>query len=537
MIPNAGSVSNGILGVVGDLSEMERSVDLHSQTALVLLSSFAFLVPCFAAWRMKRVWHSFLFGMLTVVCASFHYCSAEGSQRMEVHPSNMRCSATVTHLLSHAFFLWVYFCFLQMAFLVLGPEDPHMQWLSLQAIPGNPSCSMPQHAPFDAVVTARVIPLTVLSIFHLFHASWDTEEIHWRSLLFNELLLLACCTAFWLSPSRQYRSADVLIRFKYWHRLLHHGLIPAMMLFWIFCIMGFADFQALHFMWHVVVAFFAVSMLRTVLLGESTSTSAKVFDVSAHNPNVAHVLLGSVALVVLPTAIIGASFDWCSSGQGQWPTISMATQCQPGGYFVAIVSVPAFVGVASVIWLIESTAAVKTSWLQMHSTKGWDDQERGDHGPYSPQQLALGRKLGCVLGYAAAFFALTGALIMRGNPLQNVLSLFCSIMSIGLMLIAMALTVLSSDPSTRSYRFKHRLTMLVCVPMMVVYMMLILADQCLPNQFSFSHTTYAIVEYIVVLLVSLWPLTWVADVQDAWQRNSSGSFAWPSTTWRFGELK
>jgi len=535
MYPNAGSVSTGILGVVGDISEMERSVDVRSQTALVLVTSLTFLIPAFTSWRMKRLWYTGLFGVLSAICISYHFCSADMPQQLGTH---LRCSATMTHLLTHAFFMWVYFCFLQMAFLVMGPEDPHMQWLNMQALPGSPSTSTPTSTPFDAVIFARVIPLVVLCIFHFFHATWDTEEIHWQSLLLNELLLLVCCAGFWLHRSRQARAADVLIRFKFWHRLLHHGFIPAMMLFWIFCIMGVADFQALHSMWHVVVAFFSVSLLRTVLLGESTSASAKIFDLSPHNPNVAHVLLGAVALILLPTAVIGASFDWCSSGQSHWPTISTATLCQPGGYFVAIVSVPAFTGVATVFWLIDSTAATKASWLQYHKSKTWEFQE-GIHqeSSFNPQQLAMGRRLGCLLGYTGAFFGLAAALIMKGTPLQNVMNLFCSIMSLGLIMIAMALTVLSADPtSNQSVRFRRCLTMLVCLPMMIVHIMLMLADQCLPSYYQVPHAIYAITEYIVVLLLAAWPLTWAAEVRDTWQRNASGTFAWPVTTWRFNNV-
>jgi hypothetical protein len=219
MYPNAGSMSNGILGVVGDISEMERSVDVHSQVALVVVSSLSFLIPTFITWRMNRLWHSFLFGMLTVICASYHYCSADGNSPQHVSHAGrqLRCSPDMSRFLTHAFFLWVYFCFLQMAFLVMGPEDPQLQWLQAQS-PGNPSCTIPIHAPSDAVVAARFVPLAVLLVFHLFHASWDSEEIHWQSLLLNEILMLVCCAAFWLHKSRQFRAADVLVRFKFWHR-------------------------------------------------------------------------------------------------------------------------------------------------------------------------------------------------------------------------------------------------------------------------------------------------------------------------------
>jgi len=528
------SISTGILGVVGEITDMEQSVGARSQTILVLVTSLAFLVPAFTAWRMKRIWHCCLFCVMTAVCTSYHFCTADTPKVLGM---SMRCDATTTHLTTIAFFVAIHFCFLQMAFLVFGPEDPHMQWLGTQTGSGSPTSSIPQHAPLDTIVAARIVPGVVLCLYFFLHSSWDKEEIHWQSLLLTELLLLGCSIGFWMHRSRQLRAADVLTRFKYWNRLLHHGLIPAMMLFWICCIMGFADIQALHSMWHVIVALFAASLLRTVLAGDSLSTSAKVFDTTSHNPNVAHVLLGGVALIVLPTAVIGASFDWCSTGEAHWPTISTTTLCQQGGYFVAIVAVPAFVAVSIVFWLIASTSGTKSSWVQFRQAKPWNSHafERDDwHGSsFNPdsQQLAMGKSLGCLLGNAGGFFGLLAALIMKGTPIRNVLTMFCSIMSLGLIMIAMALTVLSSDPSTRGFHLRRRLTMLVCLPMMVVHMVLLFGAQS--SYYQVPHSYCAVTEYIVVLLVALWPLSWVPEVQDTWQRNSSGTFVHPVTPWRF----
>lgn len=507
---------------------MDRNVDYHSQTLLVLFTSYAFLIPAFACWRMSRLWHALLFGVMAVVCASYHFCSADMPQQLGMRA---KCSDTANKLLAHAFFMWVYFTFLQMAFLVLGPEDPNMQWLAHQASPKD-HCSGASHghAPVDAIIIARVVPAVVLCLFHFVHAAWDSEEVQWQALLLNELLLLSCSIMFWLHPSRQAHASDVLVRFRYWHRLLHHGFIPAMTLFWIFCIMGFADFQALQSLWHVVVAFFAMSLFRTVLFGDSSSTAAKIFDLTPHNPNVAHVLLGSVALIVLPTAVIGASFDWCSNLDSHWPTIASTTFCQPGGYFVAIVSVPTFTAVATVFWLIDSTASTKTPWFQFTSSaKPWEMQGSN----LDSNQLALGKRLGCALGCASAAFGLLAALIMKGTPLQNVFNLFFSILSLGLLMIAMSLTVISSDPSTVNFHFRQGFTLLVCLPVMLLHIMLILAEQCLPTHYEMPHSLYAMTEYMVVVLLAFWPLTWTMEVQDTWQRNTSGSFAWPVTPWRF----
>jgi len=105
------------------------------------------------------------------------------------------------------------------------------------------------------------------------------------------------------------------------------------------------------------------------------------------------------------------------------------------------------------------------------------------------------------------------SLIMKGAPLQNVLNLFCSIMAIGLIMIAMVLTVLSSSTGTRIYNFRRTLTLFVCLPTMVLYVALILAEQGLPtlNHYRIHNSIYAVTEYMCVVLLAVWPLTWAKD--------------------------
>lgn len=467
-----------------------------------------------------------------MVCVPYHYCNVDAPKNA-MASTHSHCSPTTTFFFNHMFFFGLHYVLLQLAFLVMGPEDPHMQWLGLQAGPGNPSCALPNNAPTDSVIVARVLPAIALCLFHILHSSWDSESIYWQSLLLDEVIMLVCNAMFWLHYSRRARAADVLLRHKYWHRLLHHGFIPTMMLFWIFCMMGVADLQLLHSTWHVIVAFFAHSLLRTVLLGESTAPSAKVLDLTSHNPNVAHILLGSVALIVLPTAGISASFDWCSLGAENWPTISSATLCESGSYFVAIISVPAFTGVAAVFWLVASTSDSKKanfhgtcdsisdmgSWMQRLDT--------------SHNQLSLGKGLGCFLGYGGAFFGLAAALIMKGSPFQNVLQMFCSALSIVFLMIAMILTVLSSDSSARGYNVRRSITLFLCLPVMALHLMLVLSTQSVGKNYHAPRSGVALAEYADVLCLSLWPLTWASEVQQTWQRNSCGKFHWPTTTFRF----
>jgi hypothetical protein len=538
MLPNDASVSGDFLGIVqGDMERSVDNMDLNSQGAVVLFTSFAFLLPAFAAWHMQRQWHSVLFGILTLVCLPYHYCTAGGAQQLGTE--HAKCSPMVTHLLTHVFFLWIYFSLLQMAFLILGPEDPRMQRVGSQSTPGNPTCSMSSQTPFDVVVTARIVPLVTLCMFHMAHPSWNAEEIQWSNVLLTELLALLCCSVFWLHRSRRFRAADVLLRYNFWHRVLHTGFIPAMMLFWIFCIIGFANVDALHTMWHICVAFLATHLLRLVLSTESSSV--KVNDVSPSNPNIAHVLLSSIALIAVPTSIIGASFSWCPDHQSSWVTISSATDCSQGSYFVAIVAVPTFASVAAVFGLIDSTASHKAPWQLSKSSqlKEVGDWPGWHESVYNPHQLAMGIRLGCMLGQTGAFFGLLATLIMRGGAIHDVIHLFCAVTSLGLIMIAMTLTVLSTDSAsskgTRSrYKsFRHFFTLCVCLPVIVVHVMLVMARQYVPSFYQNSRAAYAMIEYTLCILLAVWPLTWAAEVQDTWHRNGNGNFVWPNTQNRF----
>merc|ERR1719450_555693 len=98
-------------------------------------------------------------------------------------------------------------------------------------------------------------------------------------------------------------------------------------------------------------------------------------------------------LIVLPTALLGASFDWCLSDDVRsWPTISSAMACQPGGYFIAIAAVPAYTATALVFWMIDSIAVkTQTEWQKFQSATG-----------HSSHQRNLGKQLGCYFGYAGA---------------------------------------------------------------------------------------------------------------------------------------
>merc|ERR1719263_732742 len=98
----------------------------------------------------------------------------------------------------------------------------------------------------------------------------------------------------------------------------------------------------------------------------------------------------------------------------------------------------------------------------------------------------------------------------------------------------MVMAVLRADSSTSNFNFRWLVTMLVCIPIMVLHVGLELVSLMLPKAQFLPSWVPAIAEYAAILTLALWPLTWVEEVQDTWQRNVSGAFTWPTTAWRFG---
>jgi len=537
MLPRASVISSTILGAVEEVSEVDWTGEVR-ESYFVVLTSLAFLIPALGAWRMKAYWHGYLFGSMVVFCMCYHYCSTDLSRAQLDMKGHGKCPEGLTNLFSNAFFASIQFMFLQLAFLVTGPEDPHMQWLNLQAPVASTALALPSFAPFDAVVTARILPAVALFLFHfVLNSSNQVEEkIHWQSVLINELILLVCNVGFWMHRDRRSRATDVIVRYKFWHRLLHQGFIPAMIFFWTSCLTGLADLKALHSMWHIFVAFFAYTLMRNVLVPDSSANN-KLYDLSYNNPNIGHVLLGSVALIVLPTAGFGASFDWCPIGSNNgWPSISKAMHCQPGGYFVAIVSLPASAAMALVFFLISSTSGEKNAWTQSH--EGGTEMSRFGRNGYSEQirpsfsTPISGKEFGCFMGQGGSFVGFLSVLIMKGSPLRNLISLFFSMISAGLIMIAMALTSLSPDGS-RNNHFRQRFTMMFCIPMMSVHMILTLVNQFCVGDYAISSAVCAFTENVVLLFIVLWPLTWFTEVQEAWRHLAVSKFHWPKTDFRF----
>lgn len=405
------------------------------------ISSLAYVAPAVTAIHVRRPWFACIFMAMAVSHALLDSCH--------------ECSPAAAAALGLVYQVCTCLCVLHMALLILGPEDTQL-WGS---------------ASWD-VTANRTLGLVVLALFHR-GEGWSDPLGLWQSFLVSELILLLCCLVFWWR-----RPSDTLLRYNYWHRLLHQGLIPATMLFWAFCCLQVADIKVLHCAWHMVTAAFAVFTLRASAQAQGGK------DVN-DNPSVAHLLLGTVALAGLPFASAVVSSDLCLM---QWPE---AQACQLDGYMVAVTAVPFFLSLASVFWLISSAAEMTGK--------------------------SHGLRLGSNLGQAGALLGLASALAIRSSALWDLAGLLLQEASLGLTTVAMVLITLSHGCSLRC-----RITIFYCVPLAVAHAALLLCRSLLASD--------AVLQAAILLGLALWPLTWVHEVRD--YEKSSG-FCWPITAWRF----
>jgi len=438
--------------------------------------------------------------------------------------------------------------------------------------PRLPLQHLSENVPADVMFCSRVIPVAAFALLNYIHAGSKWEDAHWQSVFLSSTLLGFCCTSFWLQHERRSLAPTVLLRLQYWRRLGHSCCVPSMLSITLLAMANSAESKLLHSLWQVAVAWFAVGVLRNISSdGSAASTPAAqsppsapvsvppttasaaaalvpaaaspcddttLLDASqASNPNVAHMLVAAVAAVVFPALVADVTVDWkqwCAAAPGAgwsgayWETLSSEAQhqlvesCSPEGYFVATAAIPAFIAMAGVFWLIDSTATWDKS-LALLTAAG---------SSIEPSQKALGKRLGCWIGYLGVAFGILATLVMRGSPLCDLVNTCSSFTSLFLLMIAMALTVLSSDPAAKGFNTRSVLTKFVCLPVMGFLLLLVLVHAYVQSESVMLHRTYAATGYLALMLLAIWPLTWSSELKHTWQGKSRETFEWTDTEMR-----
>lgn len=513
MLPTARFQAAGVLGAVLDVVQPTRTSADPGATdeglrlavsLLLVVTSFAFVVPAHTSFCLGRLWHAAVFMLMTTVCFFYHICDTDLPLSLGAEAG---CPGSMRHALTLADHGWAYFCFLQMAFLVLGPEDPVMQWIDHPMVRDRPACALAMPPPWDVVAVMRLLPAAAMGAFLCLYTSW--EDFHWQCILLSDVLLLCGCLSFWLHQDRRANISKVLIRLRFWRRIWNHCVLPMLLASFVFIAMETADSGAMHAVWHLVVAALAVSIIRTVHshgLDTPSAEAEELVDASSRNPIVVQALLGSVALLGVPTILASLVLDMLAVHSWRWPMVSMPTSQRPGGYVMAIGALPALVALAAAFWLIRSTTGPQHS---------------------EPEEIVVSKQLGCSVGYAAVVF---GFLAVAANgamfPTTHVL---CLIVSLCLLIVAMLLTTLSiRHPLAPESRWRCLLTLVTILVITSFVTLLLLAQQYIPNSYSIPHPMLAASEYAALVLSTLWPLTWGPEVQARWQTRKAWTMLWSS---------
>lgn len=535
--PGGSDLSPEFLDFVTDI---QPSSDLTS--VLLVASSLAFLVPGFGALRLGKFWFAWLYCGLAITSACSHAC-ATGSSSNRQGPA--MCSANMSKALAVATQVWACFSFLQTAFLLLGPEDPQLQNLGEHRVNDAESCdstngpNMQRRVPREVIVITRGLPLAVLTVFHsapFFTVEEPVQLSSFMSALITELLMVCCLGFFWSNSLRRDEAAEVLLRLKYWHRLMHHGIIPSMLLCWLSCIMVFTSSKGVHFMWHIALAGFAVSILRTVIQDDSSDEefdTKALSDTSAQNPIVSHLLLGAVAITVIPTACVRASFNWCNEDRWHRATPDGYEICLPISDITTLASVPIFAAIAAIFWLIRTTSLCSNLWMQLAVGAAGISKRRDVEGPPEMRQRALGLRLGCSLGALGSLFGLLAVLAMTVPWQQDIIGLLFGTLSTVMLVVAMVLTVLSSDPSGKGYGLRHAFTFYICIPLMAIYGFFGFLLHCGSPAMAPPTALVTSTEVFTAAVLCVWPMAWAFEVREQGLGKSAGNFAWPVTQWRF----
>lgn len=472
---------------------------------LIVTTSFAFLLPARVSFSIGWLWQAAVFIIMTIVCFFYHVCDAHVPALLGL---GFTCPEPTRYFFTLADHGLAYFCVLQMAFLVLGPEDPAMQWIDHASVQTSPGFALSMATPPDVIMLTRLLPAAAMSAFLCLFTSWD--DFHWQSLLVCDVLVIVACTAFWLNPDRRSSILKVLMRNKFWQRAWRCGGMPVLFMAVLFTAMQFFHSRALHAMWHVAVAIIAVNIIGAVSWGSTAEAQSEgIMDLSPRNPVIVRSLLGLASLFGLSTLLTSLVLDRVAVGHFRWPMVSMPTLQRPGGYLVAIGILPTLVALTVSFCLIRSTATTAQPAVEPEACTTANGAE-----------IVVGKHLGCSVGHWSVLFGLL-AVAAHGSVFPTI-HLVCLIACIGLLQVAMVLTSLSAPYSS----WRSVFTVLGCLAMSTFLTLLLLAKGFIPNAYSVPHILLACAEYAALALPTLWPLCWSSEVHSRWHSTKGWHNIW-----------
>eukprot|EP00441_Pelagodinium_beii_P011480 CAMPEP_0197703148 /NCGR_PEP_ID=MMETSP1338-20131121/125292_1 /TAXON_ID=43686 ORGANISM="Pelagodinium beii, Strain RCC1491" /NCGR_SAMPLE_ID=MMETSP1338 /ASSEMBLY_ACC=CAM_ASM_000754 /LENGTH=644 /DNA_ID=CAMNT_0043287041 /DNA_START=11 /DNA_END=1945 /DNA_ORIENTATION=+ len=203
------------------LTEELQSRKLQSNSWLpdvLILSAGVFLYPAHRAGQAGLTWLSLLFATQALMSGIFHYCE---EHHLENYFDGPACTESTFHVFQLAIRGMYYFVFLQVAFLLCGPEDPILQRLEPTFGTAAAHNTDILGVPLSAFVLTRALPTAVFAMMFSFIIVGDHAV---GSIIFHSELLGACCATFisvmcffWIG--RPTAAAKVFSEGRFWLRV------------------------------------------------------------------------------------------------------------------------------------------------------------------------------------------------------------------------------------------------------------------------------------------------------------------------------
>jgi len=506
-------------GLEGDASMLAPAADY-----LMILSSLALLAPAKYAFNAGRPWHAALFATMAIICTVYHVCDAKDSKLLS---SSVQCKHGL-HFLTLADHGCAYFCFVQMALLLLGPEDHNLQW------PHDASTSRKPwpRVPANVAIHSRALPLLSILLFLVFYSDWS--KFHYRMTLLCVAMVLNGFAQFWLSQSQSEHAPKVLFRAVFWRRLASLGFVPLLACLVLFVFMESLSFGSgfAHSAWHVLVAALAVNVQRTIyhsiadplqtILGllQKQPPVSDIHSLAPTNPAVAHWLLGGPAFTASLTLLATyVTASMTSSTDLGWPVLGVDTLQWQCGYILAIGALFTCFSFAitwGLIGTVHKDEVDKSSRLHSHFTMGHDAESRMNRS-------LLGSILGWVSAACGLFIAVSSA--------EGVSVHLRTLAVVGMPWTAAMSTLLFafSDPCATSkapspvVTFRQGIAAIIAVASTGFVASLSML-QHYGSLGVFQHTSLptawqmmAASQYCTIALLAAFPLTYAAHVHDRWK--------------------
>jgi hypothetical protein len=493
---NATSAANGPLDVVA----------AYAMTSLPVAGALVWFGPALLAAQGALWWQAVLFA-----------CAAVSGTLREIATESNFWSHEILGCLYYADVCCTCLALVQVALLILGPEDPCLLQLLHRRRLQSETDPFKVHSMTDIHIASRALPVVTLlaGLYGQSHSPADEGKLWTLGAQLANANAMFAFVAFWLTwrcPLRSELAGAVLLRRRFWVRAWKFLVCP------LAALMGMGVALSMEGVPSCLVAAFLRGMpaaLSAVVLSVvwDCGGDGKLVESSfAKNPRASGMLLCGMPAVLLPILATTLALDWRNhNGHFRWPTLSMTAK-NPECKSVLFLGSPLLcVSAILAFWLIEECRGAEA--LRWASADIWINKPAG---PAEFVKTTKMRRLGCRLGYLSILLGLLTACIVEGTALSDRVHTVFSVLFFASFLGSVMLTLVGAP---RGYnaplgRLRVALAAAFALDMIVLLVLFVVVNQYVPNHLitSHGHAYYALAEYAGILLLACWPLSWMYDV-------------------------